>query len=126
MTVFCNPGIYPPVAGPSARRRRKKRGNGWCRRSKKTSRQGQPLPPPPAPYKVSCGKCSSSILNFFFLLHLHPADHFSFFIQTFNFQPFNRHHHISHHLILMLFIYPKTQREFGYQKYLFFLSPRNA
>uniref|UniRef100_A0A3Q0S5N7 Death effector domain-containing 1 n=1 Tax=Amphilophus citrinellus TaxID=61819 RepID=A0A3Q0S5N7_AMPCI len=47
-------GIYPPVAGPSTRRRRKKRGNGWSRRSKKTSRQGQPLPPPPAPHKVSC------------------------------------------------------------------------
>uniref|UniRef100_A0A3Q0SCL6 Death effector domain-containing 1 n=1 Tax=Amphilophus citrinellus TaxID=61819 RepID=A0A3Q0SCL6_AMPCI len=76
-------GIYPPVAGPSTRRRRKKRGNGWSRRSKKTSRQGQPLPPPPAPHKVSCGKCSSCILKMLcLLLYLHPADHFSFFIQT--------------------------------------------
>ncbi|XP_005731894.1 death effector domain-containing 1 [Pundamilia nyererei] len=47
-------GIYTPVAGPCASRRRKKRGNGWSRKSKKTSRQSHPLPPPPAPQKVSC------------------------------------------------------------------------
>ncbi|GAA6229297.1 DNA-binding death effector domain-containing protein 2 isoform X1 [Lates japonicus] len=50
-------GIYPPVPGPSTRRRRKKRGNGWSRRPKKTSRQGQPLPSLPSPlppHKVSC------------------------------------------------------------------------
>lgn len=48
-------GIYTPVAGPCASRRRKKRGNGWSRKSKKTSKQSHPLPPPPAPQKVSCG-----------------------------------------------------------------------
>ncbi|XP_022612372.1 DNA-binding death effector domain-containing protein 2 isoform X1 [Seriola dumerili] len=49
-------GIYPPMPEPTARRRRKKRGNGWSRRPKKTGRQGQPLhpPPPPPPHKVSC------------------------------------------------------------------------
>ncbi|XP_005925214.1 death effector domain-containing 1 isoform X2 [Haplochromis burtoni] len=47
-------GIYTPVAVPCASRRRKKRGNGWSRKSKKTSRQSHPLPPPPAPQKVSC------------------------------------------------------------------------
>ncbi|XP_070690927.1 death effector domain-containing 1 isoform X2 [Pempheris klunzingeri] len=47
-------GMYHPMPGPSARRRRKKRGNGWSRRPKKISRQGQPLPPPPLPHKVSC------------------------------------------------------------------------
>uniref|UniRef100_A0A673CMN1 DED domain-containing protein n=1 Tax=Sphaeramia orbicularis TaxID=375764 RepID=A0A673CMN1_9TELE len=49
-------GIYPPMPGPTPRKRRKKRGNGWSRRSKKTSRQGQTLPPlpPSPPQKVSC------------------------------------------------------------------------
>ncbi|KAM9310226.1 death effector domain-containing 1 isoform 2-T3 [Pholidichthys leucotaenia] len=47
-------GIYPPMAGPSDRRRRKKRGNGWSRRPKKTCKQSQPLPQPPALHKVSC------------------------------------------------------------------------
>ncbi|KAK2844784.1 hypothetical protein Q5P01_011443 [Channa striata] len=52
-------GIYPPVPVPSARRRRKKRGNGWSRRSKKPSRPDQPQSPPPPtppppPHKVSC------------------------------------------------------------------------
>ncbi|XP_023131845.2 death effector domain-containing 1 [Amphiprion ocellaris] len=47
-------GVYPPMAGPSVRRRRKKRGNGWTRRSKKTSRQSQSVHPTPAPQKVSC------------------------------------------------------------------------
>ncbi|XP_034730172.1 death effector domain-containing 1 isoform X1 [Etheostoma cragini] len=46
-------GIYPPMPGPSARRR-KKRGNGWSRKPKKTSRQGPPLPPLPPPHKASC------------------------------------------------------------------------
>uniref|UniRef100_A0A665WD81 Death effector domain-containing 1 n=1 Tax=Echeneis naucrates TaxID=173247 RepID=A0A665WD81_ECHNA len=50
--------IYPPMPGPPTRRRKKKRGNGWSRRPKKTSRQSQPLPPPPAQplpsRKVSC------------------------------------------------------------------------
>ncbi|KAM9724418.1 death effector domain-containing 1 isoform 1-T2 [Menidia menidia] len=44
--------IYSPVDCSSTRRRRKRRGNGWCRRSKKTSRPVQPAPP--APQKVSC------------------------------------------------------------------------
>lgn len=47
--------IYPPAPGASTRMRRKKRGHGWSRKPKKTSRQVQPLPPPPAPEKVSCG-----------------------------------------------------------------------
>lgn len=64
---------YPPMPGQSARKRKKKRGNGWSRRPKKTSRQDQPipLPSPPPPHKVSCSKCSPCILNlsslFFFL-----------------------------------------------------------
>ncbi|XP_074509319.1 death effector domain-containing 1 isoform X1 [Sebastes fasciatus] len=47
-------GTNPPMPGPSARRKRKKRGNGWSRRPKKPSRQGPPLPPPPQPHKASC------------------------------------------------------------------------
>ncbi|XP_038140246.1 death effector domain-containing 1 [Cyprinodon tularosa] len=47
-------GIYPPAAGSSTRTRRKKRGHGWSRKPKKTSRPVQPLPLPPAPQKVSC------------------------------------------------------------------------
>uniref|UniRef100_A0A8D0AU80 Death effector domain-containing 1 n=1 Tax=Sander lucioperca TaxID=283035 RepID=A0A8D0AU80_SANLU len=46
-------GIYPPMPGPSARRK-KKRGNGWSRKPKKTSRQGPSLPPLPPPHKASC------------------------------------------------------------------------
>ncbi|XP_068998509.1 death effector domain-containing 1 isoform X1 [Embiotoca jacksoni] len=47
-------GIYPPTPGPPTRRRRKKRGYGWSRKPKKTSRQDQQLPPSQAPHKVSC------------------------------------------------------------------------
>lgn len=47
-------GIYPPMPGPCTRRRRKRKGNGWSRKPKKTSRQGQPLPSPRPPHKVSC------------------------------------------------------------------------
>ncbi|XP_075965078.1 death effector domain-containing 1 [Anarhichas minor] len=47
-------GIYPPMPGTFAQRRKKKRGNGWSRRPKKTSRQGPPLPPPPQPHKAFC------------------------------------------------------------------------
>ncbi|CAJ1062584.1 death effector domain-containing 1 isoform X1 [Xyrichtys novacula] len=48
-------GVYPPMTGLPARRRRKKRGNGWSRKPKKPRRQGQPLPPPPPPpHKMSC------------------------------------------------------------------------
>ncbi|XP_047454382.1 death effector domain-containing 1 isoform X2 [Mugil cephalus] len=48
-------GIYPPMAvPPPTRRRKRRRGNGWSRRPKKTNRQSQPLPPTPAPHKVSC------------------------------------------------------------------------
>ncbi|CAF97802.1 unnamed protein product [Tetraodon nigroviridis] len=49
--------IYPPVPdeSPGRRRtRRKKRGNGWSRKPKKTSRQDQLMPPPLPPHKVSC------------------------------------------------------------------------
>ncbi|XP_068425264.1 death effector domain-containing 1 [Clinocottus analis] len=46
-------GIYPPAPGPSAQRRRKKRGNGWSRRPKKISRPGPP-PPPPRPHTTNC------------------------------------------------------------------------
>uniref|UniRef100_A0A3Q3A9J1 Death effector domain-containing 1 n=1 Tax=Kryptolebias marmoratus TaxID=37003 RepID=A0A3Q3A9J1_KRYMA len=46
--------ISSPVAGASSRRRRKRRGNGWSRRPKKTNRQIQPLPLPPALHKVAC------------------------------------------------------------------------
>lgn len=53
-------GTYPPMPEAPTGRRRRKRGNGWSRRPKKTHRQGQllppPSPPPPAPHKVSCGK----------------------------------------------------------------------
>ncbi|XP_041842796.1 death effector domain-containing 1 [Melanotaenia boesemani] len=44
--------IYPTEAGLSSTRRRKRRGNGWSRRPKKTARKIQPLVP--APQKVSC------------------------------------------------------------------------
>ncbi|XP_059195322.1 death effector domain-containing 1 [Centropristis striata] len=50
-------GIYPPMPGPSAKRTRKKRGHGWSRRPKKTSRPSPPLPPRPRPrprHKVFC------------------------------------------------------------------------
>ncbi|XP_042278950.1 death effector domain-containing 1 isoform X1 [Thunnus albacares] len=47
-------GIYPPMPGPTPGRRRKKRGHGWSRRPKRTSRQVQPLPPPVPPHKTSC------------------------------------------------------------------------
>ncbi|KAM4600485.1 death effector domain-containing 1 [Polymixia lowei] len=47
------PGISPPMPGPTTRKKRKKRGNGWSRRSKRADRQVQ-LPPPPPPEKVSC------------------------------------------------------------------------
>lgn len=56
-------GIYPPMPDTFARKRKKKRGNGWSRRPKKTSRQGPPLPPPPPPHKAFCSKCSPRILN---------------------------------------------------------------
>ncbi|XP_014891523.1 death effector domain-containing 1 [Poecilia latipinna] len=46
--------IYSPAPGSSTRTRRKKRGHGWSRRPKKTSRRVQPLPLPSAPQKVSC------------------------------------------------------------------------
>ncbi|XP_012725727.2 death effector domain-containing 1 [Fundulus heteroclitus] len=46
--------IYPPAAGSSTRARRRKRGHGWSRRPKKTSRPVQPLPLPSPPQKVSC------------------------------------------------------------------------
>ncbi|XP_062255998.1 death effector domain-containing 1 [Platichthys flesus] len=45
---------YPPMPGLPNRRRRKKRGNGWSRKPRRTSRQGQPLPPQPPPFKASC------------------------------------------------------------------------
>lgn len=64
-TQHLRTGIYPPMPGQTARRRRKKRGYGWSRRPKKISRQGQPLPPPPPPHKVSCSKYSLCILNLF-------------------------------------------------------------
>lgn len=50
-------GAYPPLPGPPARRR-KKRGNGWSRKPKKTSRQCHPLPQPPPLHQVSCSKCT--------------------------------------------------------------------
>ncbi|XP_028280281.1 death effector domain-containing 1 [Parambassis ranga] len=55
-TTQLRAGIYPPVARPLARRQRKKRrGYGWTRRPKKTSRQSPSiLLPQPAPPKVSC------------------------------------------------------------------------
>lgn len=46
----------------SPRRRRKKRGNGWSRKPKKVSRQGQLMPPLLPPHKVSCSKSSLSLL----------------------------------------------------------------
>ncbi|XP_032413531.1 death effector domain-containing 1 [Xiphophorus hellerii] len=46
--------IYSPTPGSSTRTRRKKRGHGWSRRPKKTSRLFQPLPLPLGPQKVSC------------------------------------------------------------------------
>uniref|UniRef100_A0A1A8B9U1 Death effector domain containing 2 n=2 Tax=Nothobranchius furzeri TaxID=105023 RepID=A0A1A8B9U1_NOTFU len=60
---FTNPfttDISSPLAGSSTRRQRRRRGYGWSRRSKKTTRLVQPLPPP-APQKVSCGKCHACI-----------------------------------------------------------------
>ncbi|XP_037532183.1 death effector domain-containing 1 [Nematolebias whitei] len=45
--------ISSPVADSSTRRQRKRRGNGWSRRPKKTNRHIQPLPLPPA-HRVSC------------------------------------------------------------------------
>lgn len=67
-------GLYPPMPTSTARRRRKKRGNGWSRRPKKPSRQSLPLPPPPLPQKVSCGKCSTCIFNLSVLpFHLLPS-----------------------------------------------------
>ncbi|XP_042345325.1 death effector domain-containing 1 [Plectropomus leopardus] len=53
-TQHLRTGVYPPMPGPAARRKRKKRGNGWTRRPKKIIRQVPPLPPPPRPHKVSC------------------------------------------------------------------------
>ncbi|XP_061770760.1 DNA-binding death effector domain-containing protein 2-like [Nerophis ophidion] len=42
-------------SGASLRRKkRKKRGNGWSRRPKKTNKQDLPLPPPTPPQKASC------------------------------------------------------------------------
>lgn len=55
--------IYPPAPGESTRMRKKKRGHGWSRRPKKANRQVQPLPPPSAPEKVSCGKCNEHMRN---------------------------------------------------------------
>nr|XP_046255202.1 death effector domain-containing 1 isoform X2 [Scatophagus argus] len=52
-TQHLRTGICPPMPGPSTRRR-KKRGNGWSRKPKKTSRPSQPLPPPRLLQKVSC------------------------------------------------------------------------
>ncbi|XP_061573131.1 death effector domain-containing 1 isoform X1 [Cololabis saira] len=46
--------INPSATGTSPRRRKKRRGNGWSRKPKKTCRQVQPIPPPLPPYKVSC------------------------------------------------------------------------
>uniref|UniRef100_A0A1A7XUT4 Death effector domain containing 2 n=1 Tax=Iconisemion striatum TaxID=60296 RepID=A0A1A7XUT4_9TELE len=54
---FTNPfttDISSSLTGSSTRRRRRRRGYGWSRRSKKTIRQVQPLPPPVL-HKVSCG-----------------------------------------------------------------------
>ncbi|KAL6109239.1 dedd2 [Pungitius sinensis] len=47
-------GIYPPLPEPPGRKRRKKRGNGWSRKPRKTSRPGPPPPPPPPPHKAFC------------------------------------------------------------------------
>ncbi|XP_061919868.1 DNA-binding death effector domain-containing protein 2-like [Entelurus aequoreus] len=42
-------------SGSSLRRKkRKKRGNGWSRRPKKTNKQDHPMPPPTPPQKASC------------------------------------------------------------------------
>ncbi|XP_028326464.1 death effector domain-containing 1 isoform X2 [Gouania willdenowi] len=48
-------GIYSPTTEPSTRRRRKKRGNGWSRKPKKTTKRG-PLPclTSASSQKVSC------------------------------------------------------------------------
>ncbi|KAM8734162.1 death effector domain-containing 1 [Acanthopagrus schlegelii] len=47
-------GIYPSVPGPTVRRRRKKRGNGWSRKPKKASRHSPQLSPPQPPRNASC------------------------------------------------------------------------
>uniref|UniRef100_A0A3B4AMF1 DED domain-containing protein n=1 Tax=Periophthalmus magnuspinnatus TaxID=409849 RepID=A0A3B4AMF1_9GOBI len=47
------PGLYSPVPGASAQKRRRKRGNGWSRKPKKLAKPSQP-PPPPVPQSVSC------------------------------------------------------------------------
>ncbi|XP_068611909.1 death effector domain-containing 1 [Brachionichthys hirsutus] len=46
-------GVCPSEPETSTRRRRKKRGNGWSRKPRKTN-AGQLLPPLPPPHKVSC------------------------------------------------------------------------
>ncbi|XP_033836367.1 death effector domain-containing 1 [Periophthalmus magnuspinnatus] len=46
-------GLYSPVPGASAQKRRRKRGNGWSRKPKKLAKPSQP-PPPPVPQSVSC------------------------------------------------------------------------
>ncbi|XP_054477623.1 death effector domain-containing 1 [Anoplopoma fimbria] len=51
-------GNNPSMPETSARRRRKKRGNGWSRRPKKTSRQGPPLPPLPPPPRLHKAYCN--------------------------------------------------------------------
>uniref|UniRef100_A0A674MTT5 Death effector domain-containing 1 n=1 Tax=Takifugu rubripes TaxID=31033 RepID=A0A674MTT5_TAKRU len=53
--------FYPPVPEPSVRRRRrKKRGNGWSHKPKKTSRQSHLMPPQPPAHKASCKMCPCS------------------------------------------------------------------
>uniref|UniRef100_A0A3B4APL3 DED domain-containing protein n=1 Tax=Periophthalmus magnuspinnatus TaxID=409849 RepID=A0A3B4APL3_9GOBI len=64
VVCLCNPsvvqvrfwsdsGLYSPVPGASAQKRRRKRGNGWSRKPKKLAKPSQP-PPPPVPQSVSC------------------------------------------------------------------------
>lgn len=63
-------GFYTPSPVPPVRKRRKKRGNGWSRRPKKSNGQSQP-PPAPIYHKVSCGKSNSC---------LHDLSVFLFFV----------------------------------------------
>ncbi|XP_056141811.1 death effector domain-containing 1 isoform X2 [Lampris incognitus] len=50
-TNFWRAGNYPPVSGPASRRRSKRRGHGWSRRSKRTERVSCP---PSYERKESC------------------------------------------------------------------------
>ncbi|XP_033979899.1 death effector domain-containing 1 [Trematomus bernacchii] len=47
-------GIIPPVTEPSASKGRKRRGNGWSCRPKRTRRTVPPLPPPPQAHQDFC------------------------------------------------------------------------